>query len=452
MVRALLSLGAALLGATTVLAVDPPSCSLDKKCPKEAPCCSQYNQCGVGAFCLGGCDPRMSFSLDSCVPAPVCEDKVYKMDSLDRYKDISEYLGDPSKADWVGQGEPLLYGDNILLTMPPKSVGTVLATTTYMWYGKVKARMKTSRGAGVVTAFILFSDVKDEIDYEWVGVDLDTAQTNYYFQGIPDYVNGGNITLDGNSYDEFHDYEIEWTPDEIKWIVDGKLGRTKKRSETWNATSNQWAYPQTPSRVQISIWPGGLETNAKGTVDWAGGPIDWNGDEIKEFGYYFATFAEISVECWKTDSPPGTNKGRSYYYNDIAATNDTVVDSNKPTILKSFLGTGTNMNKGDGTSSSDPSESSSAHSIPGGGANPPNQVPGGGNPGSGAGNHGGEGGGDGGSGTGSAPGCEATGFSQHCGSQGANDNNANNGVRVVDRTLGGSAFAVVVGFAGLLLL
>ena len=128
----------------------------------------------------------MSFSLDSCVPAPVCEDKVYKMDSLDRYKDISEYLGDSSKADWVGQGEPLLYNGNVLLTMPPKSVGTVLATTTYMWYGKVKARMKTSRGAGVVTAFILFSDVKDEIDYEWVGVDLHTSQTNYYFQGIPD--------------------------------------------------------------------------------------------------------------------------------------------------------------------------------------------------------------------------------------------------------------------------
>jgi len=127
----------------------------------------------------------MSFSLDSCVPAPVCKDKTYKMDSLDRYQDIGEYLGDPSKADWVGQGEPLVYDGSVLLTMPPKSVGTVLATTTYMWYGNVKARMKTSRGKGVVTAFILFSDVKDEIDYEFVGVDLETAQTNYYFQGIP---------------------------------------------------------------------------------------------------------------------------------------------------------------------------------------------------------------------------------------------------------------------------
>lgn len=68
--------------------------------------------------------------------------------------------------------------------MAPGTVGTLLASTTYMWYGNVKARFKTSRGPGVVTAFILLSDVKDEIDYEFVGADLTTAQTNYYSMGI----------------------------------------------------------------------------------------------------------------------------------------------------------------------------------------------------------------------------------------------------------------------------
>ena len=127
----------------------------------------------------------MSNTLDSCVPAPVCQSKTYKMDSLDGIVDVSKYLGDPSKADWVGQGEPKLYNGNVILTMPANSVGTVLATTDYMWYGNVKASVKTSRGAGVVTAFILLSDVKDEIDYEFVGTELEVAQTNYYFQGIP---------------------------------------------------------------------------------------------------------------------------------------------------------------------------------------------------------------------------------------------------------------------------
>jgi beta-glucanase (GH16 family) len=107
------------------------------------------------------------------------------MDSLDGIVSVDKYLGDAKSADWVYQGEPVIYNGNVLLTMPPKSVGTVLATTDYVWYGNIKARLKTSRDAGVVTAFILLSDVKDEIDYEFVGTELEIAQTNYYFQGIP---------------------------------------------------------------------------------------------------------------------------------------------------------------------------------------------------------------------------------------------------------------------------
>lgn len=126
----------------------------------------------------------MSYSLEACMPHPVCKDRTTKFDNLDRVQDIGKFLGDPKTADWVSQGEPVINDGNLLLTMPKGSVGTVISSTDYMWYGNVKARMKTSRGRGVVTAFILFSDVKDEIDYEWVGVDLNTAQTNFYFQGI----------------------------------------------------------------------------------------------------------------------------------------------------------------------------------------------------------------------------------------------------------------------------
>ena len=115
----------------------------------------------------------------------MCKSKDLKFDSLDRVVNINKYLGDASKADWVVSGEPAQHQGNMLLTMPKGSVGTVVSSTTYMWYGNVKARLKTSRGRGVVSAFILFSDVKDEIDYEFVGVDLKTAQTNFYYHGIP---------------------------------------------------------------------------------------------------------------------------------------------------------------------------------------------------------------------------------------------------------------------------
>jgi beta-glucanase (GH16 family) len=254
----------------------------------------------------------------------------------------TKYLGDSSTTDWVMDGQAVIYDNNVLLTMAPDTSGTVLASSTYVWYGNIKATLKTSRGQGVVTAFILLSDVKDEIDYEFVGSELTTAQSNYYFQGITNYDNGGNITL-SDTFNNFHTYEIDWTPDTITWLVDGQVGRTKKRSDTWNATSNQWDFPQTPARVQLSIWPGGLASNAPGTISWAGGLIDWNSADIQSNGYDYATFESVTVSCFNATSPPGTNTGVSYTYNNLAGTNDTVVDGNKPTVLKSLLGTGTNM-------------------------------------------------------------------------------------------------------------
>jgi beta-glucanase (GH16 family) len=68
--------------------------------------------------------------------------------------------------------------------MAQGTVGTLLASTHYVWYGKVTAKFTASAGAGVVTAFILLSDVKDEIDFEFVGVELQSAQTNFYSQGV----------------------------------------------------------------------------------------------------------------------------------------------------------------------------------------------------------------------------------------------------------------------------
>lgn len=335
-----------------------------------------YGECGVGAYCLGGCDPTMSYSLDSCMPAPVCQDRTLTMDSLDRVSDVSDYLGNSTEADWMSSGDPLLYKGNTLLTMPKDSSGTVLSSTVYMWYGNVKARLKTSRGAGVVTAFILFSDVKDEIDFEFIGVDLETAQTNYYFQGITtckassahlhyerairprehtnsqlDPTHASNLTM-SESFDNFHDYEIRWTPDTVEWYIDDTLGRTLNKNDTWNETSQNFDFPQTPARVQLSLWPGGLSTNAAGTIAWAGGEIDWDAADIENYGYYFATFSEVVMECYNTSTAPGTNSGKSYTYDSIRATNDTVVDGSEDTILASFQATGLNPNKGEKSSSS----------------------------------------------------------------------------------------------------
>lgn len=147
----------------------------------------EYGECGVGAYCLGGCDPLNSHSLNSCTPAPICKSADYKLNSLAGITSNKDYLGDASQSNWVSSGAPKVYQDQVVLTLSEdgeSGSGTLLASTSYLWYGKISAQMKSSRGVGVVTAFILLSDVKDEIDYEFVGGDLAHAQSNYYFQGI----------------------------------------------------------------------------------------------------------------------------------------------------------------------------------------------------------------------------------------------------------------------------
>lgn len=228
--------------------------------------------------------------------------------------------------------------------------------------------------------------------------------------------------MSSSTYDEWHEYEIRWTPDEITWAIDGKVGRTKKKSDTWNETFSQWDFPQTPSRVQLSIWPGGLDSNAKGTIDWAGGPIDWDHEDVKKDGYYSVAFSEITVECYDADSPPGTNKRKSYIFNDVHATNDTVEDTDKRTNLKSLAGSGLDMDAED--------DSDDSNNVPG-------------NSGTGTGNHANGGGGSGGSGGGA--GCSSSDFSQTC-SEG-DDEEGDEGAAT---RMGASALGVVVAVGAML--
>lgn len=117
------------------------------------------------------------------MPAPTCKNGDFDFNSLAGIEKNTKYLGDASQTNWVAEGGVMKFDSSILLTMPPDSSGTLVSSTHYVWYGKISATMKSSRGQGVVTAFILMSDVKDEIDWEFIGDDVQKAQSNYYWQG-----------------------------------------------------------------------------------------------------------------------------------------------------------------------------------------------------------------------------------------------------------------------------
>lgn len=335
-------------------------CNATQACPQEKPCCSQDGVCGTGLYCLSSCNPMFSFNTKSCMPMPICKDSVTKFSNYtSKLIDANTFLGDVSKGDWTVSGNVLDYPeeDSMILAMPKNSGGTVLTSTRSVWYGKISARIKSSHLAGVITAFILFSGVRDEIDYEFVGSALDIAETNFYWQGALNYTNSQNISTT-DTFENFHTYEVDWHEDYITWSLDGVVGRTLYKNETYNETSKQYQYPQTPSRVHLSIWPGGNATNAPGTIAWAGGEINWNAPDIKDPGYYYAIVNEVNITCYDHPSYTPVNGSTAYVYNsDTEFFSENIAITNASVVLGSDKATGEDPNLGAPSSSSVASKS-----------------------------------------------------------------------------------------------
>ncbi|KAG9299586.1 hypothetical protein G9A89_020757 [Geosiphon pyriformis] len=300
--------------ATTLEVNAQLQCSAGNKCPESAPCCSEFGFCGIGRFCLGGCNPLLSHAPNSCAPNPICQTMTYDFKDTKKFIDSGSYNGE-TKYDFTTEGQPIFSNGIVLLTMAKNTPGTRLSTTRYTQYGRITARLKTSRTQGIVTAFITMSNIKDEIDWEWVGHKLDQGQSNYFYRGHIDYKNGDTHTLNsGDTFNTFHDYTIDWQENQIQWFIDGKLVRTLNKKDTFNETSGTYSYPSTPSRVQLSIWNGG--EGAAGTKEWAGGQTNWDSPDVKLPGYFYVQVQSLDIKCYgpQVSDVPGQSQLTSFIY------------------------------------------------------------------------------------------------------------------------------------------
>jgi beta-glucanase (GH16 family) len=252
-----------------------------------------------------------------------------------------KYLGNTTDIDFVYTGSVEDDDDSVRIKMNKNSGGSVISSTFYIWYGKASFKYKTSHNAGVISAGILFSQVQDEIDFEFVGSQLTIAESNFYFEGIPSYTNSLNLNT-SDTYEDWHTYEIDWTEDSITWSIDGNAMRTLNKEDTLNTTSNMYEFPQTPSRIQFSIWPGGASSNAPGTIEWSGGPIDWNAPDFQDPGYLFSALDTVEIECYDPPSSAQT-QGKadvSYIYDGKGFMENNVILSDKQTWMKNLGNTG----------------------------------------------------------------------------------------------------------------
>lgn len=178
--------------------------------------------------------------------------------------------------------------------------------------------MKAAPGRGIVSSVVLESDDLDEIDWEWLGGNNTSVETNYFGKGnTTSYDRAIYYDVDDVT-GTYHNYTLVWTQQQLQWLVDNTTLRTLKYEDALDGQN----YPQTPMKLKIGIWAGGdPDSNSKGTVEWAGGEVNYDD----------APFTMTMPSVYVADY----SSGSSYTYSDNTGSYDSItIASGNSTIAE----------------------------------------------------------------------------------------------------------------------
>lgn len=123
-------------------------------------------------------------------------------------------------------------------------------------YGRFEAAIKAAPGSGLVTGFFLHRDTpRQEIDIELAGADPRRMLVNVYFNPGDDGTAIGfgyrgspwRIDLGFDATADFHLYAIDWRPDRVAWLVDGRVVHERVG---WDPTP----IPHLSMRLHANLW------------------------------------------------------------------------------------------------------------------------------------------------------------------------------------------------------
>lgn len=150
-------------------------------------------------------------------------------------------------------------------------------------FGRYEVVMTAARGEGVISSFFTytgphFGDPHDEIDLEFLGRDTTKVWLNRFVDGqkLP----GRWLDLGFDSAEGPHLYRFDWFADRLVWYVDGR--------ELLRVTADEMAIPQTPQRIYLNIWAGGV-----GQAGWSGKAPD---DMRAQAQYYCVSYRSPDSE------------------------------------------------------------------------------------------------------------------------------------------------------------
>ncbi|KAJ5642378.1 hypothetical protein N7490_006378 [Penicillium lividum] len=191
-------------------------------------------------------------------------------------------------------------------TLAKQGDAPTIETDFYIFFGEISIVMKAAPGTGVVSSLVFESDDLDEIDWEALGGDSTTIETNYFGKGDTTTYDRATWPAVSDPQNDWHTYTVNWQKDATTWSIDGAVVRTLNYADAQSGTR----YPQTPMRIRIGIWAGGDPTNGEGTIEWAGGETDYADAPF--------TMYVKSVEI------KNANPAESYTYSDTTGSMDSI--------------------------------------------------------------------------------------------------------------------------------
>jgi beta-glucanase (GH16 family) len=134
-------------------------------------------------------------------------------------------------------------------------------------YGRIEARMKLPSAQGVWPAFWMLADPGNwpftgEIDImEAKHKNPKTVSGTIHYDAGGWHYTGRDYTSDVDLSADFHVYAVEWSPNQIKWFVDGNLFHTATPKTT---TGNSWPFNDGNFYIILNTAVGGPNTGFTG--------------------------------------------------------------------------------------------------------------------------------------------------------------------------------------------
>ena len=169
--------------------------------------------------------------------------------------------------------------------------GAELYTNKEFTYGKFEARMKMAAASGTVSSMFLYQNGSEQASAErWVEVDIEVLgkSPNSFQSNIITGKAGAQVTSEKH-------HGLEWTPDYVRWTLDGQevrktnkgdaknqvenlIGTQGLRFNIWSSESAEWVGQFDESKLplfQFINWvkvykytPGQGENGSDFTLDW----------------------------------------------------------------------------------------------------------------------------------------------------------------------------------------